>query len=185
MRSGERTVLRPVLFVASAAHPMKSAAVAAVVSGKGAALAVERQRPRVATAFGEELEPIRLRVVAPDRLSEKRDASDLCRTGASVDAVEPTVGSPRQAVGERVRVLEPEAFEPYLGLAVWQPVSGCIAIEEQVRRVHHPDAAAPRQHAGGDVQAGDDVLVGLEPPVAIRVLEHGDFVRTADVVRWR
>src|SRR5688500_1899740 len=108
VRSVERTVLRPVLLVAPTRHPVKAAAVAAVVTRERAAAAVEGERPGIAAALREQLERVGVRVISPDRLAEKRDAADPCRAGAAVDPVEPAVGAPRQTVGERVGVLEAE-----------------------------------------------------------------------------
>ena len=185
IRPVERAVLRPVLLVASAGYPVEAAAVAAVVAGERAPLAVERQRPRIASALREQLEDVGLGVIAPDGLAEKRHAADARRARAAVHAVEPSIGAPRQAVGERVRVLEPEAGQPHFGLAVGEPVAGRVPIEEQVWRVHDPDTAVAGQDAGGDVQAGDDVLVRLERSIAVLVLEHRDLVGAPHMIRRR
>jgi hypothetical protein len=84
-----------------------------------------------------------------------------------------------------VRILQTESSEAHLRIAVRQSVSGPVAIEEQVRRVHHPNAAAPRQHTRRDVQARDDILVSVECAIAVRVFQHGDLVHTPDTVGWR
>ena len=127
----------------------------------------------------------RIGVIAPDRLAEKRHVADARRARAAVHAVEPSIGAPRQAVGERVRVLESEAGQPYFGLAVREPVAGRVPIEEEVWRIHDPDAAVSGQDAGGDVQAGDDVLVRLERSIAVLVLEHRDLVGAPHMIRRR
>src|SRR4029453_15157899 len=98
MRPVERAVLRPVLLVAPAGHPMEAAAVAAVVAGERAPFAVERQRPRIAASLGEQLEDIGLGLIAPNRLPEKRHAADARRARAAGHPVEPPIRAPGQAV---------------------------------------------------------------------------------------
>src|SRR5262245_38584479 len=139
-------MLREVLLVPSSAHPVEAAAVAAVVAGESPPQAVERQRPRIAASFGEELENIPVRVISPHGLTEERDASDASRTGASVHAVQPAVRTPGQTVGQRMRVFESESVQPHFGIAFRQPIARAVAIEEQIWRIHDPDTTVSGQY---------------------------------------
>ena len=58
-----------------------------------------------------------------------------------------------------------------------------VGIKEQVRRVEHPDASAPAQRRGGDVQPLDERLVAVENAVAIGVFVNRDLVLAANMMR--
>ena len=79
------------------------------------AVLVEVEAVGVAAALREQLEPLRLRVVAPDALLELEHllrvgrVLDLRGHGAALGAVEPAVRPPLQRVGVGVRVLHAEA----------------------------------------------------------------------------
>src|SRR5688572_20427978 len=82
------------------------------------ALAVEVETPRVARALGEQLENLRLGVVAPDAARELiglavARALYLRRVEDAVHPVEPAVGAPDEVVGQLVRVLAAEAGEQH------------------------------------------------------------------------
>ncbi len=103
-------------------------------------------------------------------------AADIARGRAAVCAVEPAIRAKTQAVGHRMRVLQAEATQVHLGIAIGHVVPVRIRVEEQVRWIHHPDAAIPRQGGGGDVQALDHGLLGVQLPVAIGILQHHHLV---------
>src|SRR5262249_23945557 len=63
---------------------------------------VEVESPGVPTPFGEELEFLGPRMVAPDPLLEL-EAADLRRDGAPLRAVQPAVGPPLHRIDDRVR----------------------------------------------------------------------------------
>jgi hypothetical protein len=84
-----------------------------------------------------------------------------------------------------VHVFQPKTGEVYRRIAIRHVVLIGIGIEEKVGRVHHPDTAFSGQGGGGDVQAADKVLRGLEIAIAVGVFEDGDAILALDVVRRR
>src|SRR5882762_32702 len=60
-----------------------------------------------------------------------------------------------------------------------------IRVKEQVGGIHHPHAAAPRQCAGRDVQASDEIFMRLIESIAIFVFKNRDLVRALDMVWGR
>jgi hypothetical protein len=178
-------VLRPALHVGRALRVVEPAGGAGVGAGEGAAELIEFKAEGVAAALGEDLEHLRSGVIAPDALAEQAHALDLEGGGAARGAVDPAVRTPVQAAGERVRVLEPEARQVHLGIAVGHVVAVAIGIEEKVGRHQHPDAVDIGQHAGGEVEAVDKRAVGFEGAVAVAILEDGDPVGAAEVARGR
>ena len=60
-----------------------------------------------------------------------------------------------------------------------------VGIEEQVRRIEYPDAAAAPGAGRGDVQPVDEGLVLVEDAVAVGVLVDGDLVAPLEVVGRR
>ena len=99
-------------------------------------------------------------MVAPDTAVERHSLligrlwlADKRGLGDAVAAVQPTVRPPDQAVGHGVRVFQAEAGEMHLRSRVGDVIAVPVGVEEEIRRVKHPDAAAARQHGGGDVQA--------------------------------
>ena len=68
---GERAVLAPALDVVAALDVVEAAVVAPVGAGEEAACVVELDAEGVAAAFGEDLEDVRVGVVAPDGLAEE------------------------------------------------------------------------------------------------------------------
>ena len=137
---------------------------------------VEVEAPGIAAPLGEDLEPAGPGMIAPDRLLELV-AADPGRDRAPLGAVEPAVGPPGHRVDRRVRVLEPEAGEQDLGIAVGPVVVVAVGVEEQVRRLADEDAAVTDRQARGQVQALDEDLDRVGPAVAVGVLEDLDPVR--------
>ena len=69
-----------------------------------------------------------------------------------------------------------------LGVAVGHVVAVAVGIEEQVRRIQHPDAPAPVRHGGRDVQAVHERLVPVVDAVAIGILVDRDLILAAEMV---
>ena len=110
---------------------------------------------------------------------------DAAGDGAPLRAIEPAIRPPAEAVRDGVRVFKPEAGEADLRVAIGHVVVVAIGIEEQERRVHHPDSAAPALDRGGDAQPIDERLLLPENAVAIRVLEDRNLVMRRVLVRRR
>src|SRR5690606_30766172 len=109
VRIRERAVLRESFLKVAALRIVEPARVAAVVAREDAAFRVDLDPERVAATFGEDLVAPRLGVIAPDELAHGAHGivaptrtNDRGRDGAPLSGVEPTVGSPRQAVDDRV-----------------------------------------------------------------------------------
>jgi len=124
-------------------------------------------------------------LIAPDGLAEEvgdffgvfgERGFDVGDAGGALRPVEPAVGAPGQAAGDGVSVFEAEAGEVDDGIAVGDVVAVFVGIEEQVRRVGDPDAAAADEAGGGDVQAVDEGFDFAEGAVAFFIFEDGDFV---------
>ena len=90
--------------------------------------------------------------------------------------VEPTIGTPTQAVG-KIMVISPtdvETIEPDLGLPVGNKVTIRIRNEEQVRRTHQPDSPVANLYAGQHLHlVGKDLSrFRLSVPILVRQHDH-------------
>ena len=174
-----------------ALHVVEAARVAAVVPGEKPAFVIELHAERVAAAFREHLVTLRLRVIAPDVLALRihgvrlAGAADVSCHRAALRGVEPAVRSPAQAVHDRMRVFETEAFEMHHRISVRHVVVILVGIEQQVRRIQYPDSAAPFHARRRDVQPIDERLVLVEHAVAIGVFVDGDLVTSLHATRRR
>ena len=123
------------------------------------------------------------RVVAPDagvdlrplvgrgaRLADARVGED------AVAAVEPAVGAPDEGVESFVGVLPAPAVEEHPRLAVGDVVAIGVGDEEEVGGRTDPHAAEADREAADEVQAVFEDLAGIEPMVAVGVLEDQDPV---------
>ncbi len=179
--------------VEPALDEVPTAGAPAVVSGVEAADGIELESVGVAAAFGEDLEGPCLRVVAPHHATFEVHAGRVrgieARSthatghGAALTAVEPSIGSPGEAIGDGVGVLESKAREAYLGWAVRDVVAVAVGVEEQVGRVHHPHAAVARHGSRGEVEAVDEDRVTVVAAVGAGGFVDGDDVGAAVVVR--
>ena len=165
---------------------------ASVGAGIEPSLGVHGEAEIVVPALGEELEDLFPGMVAPDGLSLEVEPRPLLagladggRGGASRAAVKPAVRSPEQAVGDGVEVLQAEAFQVHRRGTVGHVVPIRVRVEEQIRGIQHPDAAAPGQCRAADVQSSDEVLLSLVAAVAVPVFQDGDPVPARDMTGWR
>src|SRR5439155_25831931 len=111
-----------------ALHPVKSNRVPEICAGDDVALLVEVESPCVAAAFGKELKLFRDRMIPPDALL-KFDAANVRSDSAAVCAVEPTVWTPLQRVGEGVRVFHAEAGQQDFRVAIGNVVVIAVGIK--------------------------------------------------------
>src|SRR5262249_53906581 len=178
---GQRAVLAEALLVVAALDVVEATRVAPVVAGVHPTLGVEFQAEGIAAALGEDLVTATLGVVAPDKLTHRVNGTpgadttglagtlDLSGDGAALASVEPAVGAPAQAVDDRVRIFEPEAFQQHLGIAVGHVVVVAVRIEKQVRRVQYIHAAPAAGTRGPDAQPIDEGLLLVEDAAALGV----------------
>ncbi len=106
--------------------------------------------PGIGRPVGQDLEMLADRMIAPEaaadghaeRVGRPRNA-DLAGRGGPATAVEPAIGPPAQAVGERVMVLDGdrEPVEDDLGGPVGHVVAVAVGDEQQPGRAEQPDAA--------------------------------------------
>ena len=75
-----------------------------------------------------------------------------------------------------MRVLEPEAGEQDLGVAVGPVVMIAVGIEQEVRRLADEHAAVPDRQRGGQVEPLGEHLDRIGAAVAVGVLEDLDPV---------
>ena len=95
---------------------MKATRVPAVVTGKNPAFTVNLTAERVATTFGKNFEPARLRVITPNllphgvrhRLFVQSRTHHAGSHRAALATIEPSVRSPSQAVDYGMRILQTE-----------------------------------------------------------------------------
>ena len=136
------------------------------------------------------LDDFALRMVAPhaaahgDALLVRRARhAEQARARAAAAPVEPAVRSPAQAVREVVVVVlrDRETIEHHLRRAVRHIVAIGIRDEEQLRRAHQPDAAAPDLHAGQHLHLIGEDLARLGHAVAVLVLEDDDAIAQPEI----
>ncbi len=146
--------------------------------------------PGIGGAVAEDLEGFAVGVKAPDATFDgnalfqgRAGLSDVARTRATAATVKPTVGSPAEAIGEVVVVVfgDGEAIEDDFGFAIGDVVLIAVGDEEELRRAHHPNAAASEFDAREHLQfVGEDLaLVGFS--VAIFVMENDDAVAEVEI----
>ena len=100
--------------------------------------------------------------------------------------VEPAIWTEDDAIAHGVRVLEAKAREMHDGRTVRNVVAVGIRIEQQVRRVHHPDASVGAHGGIGHIKAilEDRVLV-VDPVVLRRFVDRDDIGATVMIGRSR
>ena len=184
------------LEIDAALDVVPAAGVAAVVAGVHATVAVKLEPEGVTRAFAEDVVLAGLRVVAPDHAAFEMDRSgvggieagaDDARGGrAPVHAVKPAIRTKDDTVAHRVGILETEAGEMHHGRAVGNVVAIGVRIEQQVRRVHHPDAAIGAHGGVSHVKPvlEDRVLI-IDAVVLGRFVDGDDVGATVMVGRSR
>src|SRR6185369_6308883 len=115
----------------------------------------------VSAALCVKFELMRRWMITPNGLAEEMNALHRRGAGAALRAVNPTIRGPSEAVGDGVSVFESEAGKMNLGRSVRRVVMIFVRIEQQVGRIHDPNAVAISERAGGDVYAGDEIFVRL------------------------
>ena len=144
------------------------------------------QTPRIARAFGEDLEDMARRVKAPDtgvdlhalRVGSARLAHDRVGEHAVV-TVEPAVGTPDEAIERLVRVLESPAIEQHDGLT--RLVVSILRDEEKFRSRADPHAAVADFDARDEIEAilkDRDLGVGA---ILLHVFQNQDAIGAATI----
>jgi len=59
-----------------------------------------------------------------------------------------------------------------------------VRIKEQVWRLKHKDATAPKGHSACEVQSSYEITSTIDPAVSIDVLEYREAIRTLGPARW-
>ena len=186
---GQRPVFAPAFDAVTALRVIHAPSVAVVGAGEDATLGIDFETKSVAAAFAVDLEFLGVGMIAPHHLSLPGDGLagggvfDLPGGGGAVDSIEPAIGTPLQVVHHRMRVLDAETGQSHFRVRIGNVVAIGIGIEQQVGRIAHPDPAVTDGHRGGNVEPGDDILVGVENAVAIRVFKDRDFIRALGSVR--
>ena len=192
-RRTELAGIDALLEVDAALDVVPAAGGAAVVAGIHAAVAVELEAEGIARAFAEDVVFPGLRMVAPDHAAFEMDrggvrgietrADHAGGRRAAMHAVEPAVRTQDDAVADRVRVLKTEAGEMHHRGAVGNVIAVGIGVEQQVRRIHHPDAAMGAHGGIGHIQPVLEDRMLIVDPVALRRLMDGDDIGAAVMVR--
>src|SRR5439155_6981393 len=133
------------------------------------------QTPGVAAAFAKKIEAMGKRMIAPDALLELK-ATDTRGDGASLAAVEPTVGSPGKRVCDRMGVLHAKTGEENFGVGIGHIIGIAVRIKKQVRSLKDEHAAVAKGKTAGQIQAIDKVLRLDGEAVLIDFFENSDTV---------
>ena len=146
--------------------------------------------PGICRAVGEDLDEAFVRVIAPDPALH-RDAlfggsawhSEITRTGMTAPPVEPAIRRETETVGEVVivRLGHGESVEHHLGRAVGNIVTVGIGDEQQLRRTHQPDPAAPHLDARQHLDVVGENLARLRDSVPVGVLENDDAILQREI----
>ena len=150
---------------------------------EGVADVVEIETPLVAHALGKHLEEFLRRMIAPHGSVERR-ALGVARAGASdvgmrehaLVSVEPSIGSPHEAVQRFVRILPAPAVEHRLRRAVRDVVTIAIRNEQEVGRAAHPHAAVPDGDAAREIELIVEHRRAVMAAVAVGIFHHQDPV---------
>ena len=146
--------------------------------------------PRVGRAMGEHLESLADRVKSPEsapdghaQLFRRAGDADLTGRRCAATAIEPAVGPPPQAVGERMMIVDDdgEPVEHDLGRAVGDVVPIPVGDEEQPRRAEQPDAPEAVLDAGEHLDLVGEHRATVETAVGVGVLEDQDAIAMAEV----
>ena len=111
-------------------------------------------------------------------------ASDVCRDSASLTAIQPSVGTPCQRVGDTVCVLHAKSGEQNPGIAVRDVITIMVRIEQQIGYIQHKDSTVTECEAGGKIEAVDEIAPTVHVTVLIRVIEDSDAISTARPMGW-
>ncbi len=134
----ERSMLVEAFLEIGPLHVVKSPRVASVVSREDASLGVDLHAERVAAPLGKDLVASGFGVIAPDQLPHRvhrllalveARARHVAGHRRSLGRVDPAVGTPAQAVHNRVRVFQTKALEVNFGVAVGDVIVVAIGIE--------------------------------------------------------
>ena len=194
----QRSVLLEPLLQVGSLLVVEAPRVAAVVAREEASAVVDLATEGVAPTLREHLIDPAFGMVAPEVLALRIQGLGIRRLPvgpvdphiaghrATLGSIQPSVGAPAQRVGHAVGILEPEAREPHLRVAVRDIVAIGIAVEEQVGRVQYPHAAATPFDGGHDVEPVDEHRMPIEASVAIGVFMDADAVLARKVMgrRW-
>ena len=82
-------------------------------------------------------------------------------------------------------VLHAEALQQHLRIAVRHVVAVLVGVKQQVRRLRHVDAAVAQAHAGGEIQAGDEILRLAVAAGLVGVVEDGNAIGALRSTRRR
>ena len=147
------------------------------------AVVVEVEAPRIAGAFGEHLEDVLRRMVAPDAAVQllalgvrRAGLADVRVREHAVRSVEPAIGAPGEGVEHLVRVLIAPAVEQHLRRARRTVRPVLDRNEQQVRRRADPHAAEADLDAADEIQVLGEDLAAVEASVAVGVFEDQDAV---------
>src|SRR5690625_1170414 len=121
-------MLGPALDVAPALHLMQAARSSRIGSCEGSPFTIHIDRPGIPAPLREEFELVGFRMIAPDRLPQKRDIPYVSRRGASMDPVDPAVRPRLQTVRQRVGILQAKPLQTHLRSTIGHPIPDDISI---------------------------------------------------------
>ena len=100
---------------------------------------VKVQSPAIASPFAEKLELTGLRMIPPDTLL-KFNPANVGGHGTSLTAVEPTIRSPGQGIGNAVRVFHAKASEQDFRVTIRYVISILVGVKQQIGDIQHEHA---------------------------------------------
>ena len=165
---------------------MKAPGIAAIVTAEKATFGIKSQAKGIAAAIGEDFEFLGAGMVAPDdgafivnRRLIKARASNTAGGGAALASVEPAVGAPGKTIGYAMGIFEPKTGESNFGIPLGDVVAIFIAIKQEIRSVHHPEAAPTADDRVRHVQALKDILARFIGAISIEIFVHANDVGSA------
>lgn len=123
-------------------------------------------------------------MVAPYTLL-KLNAADVGGHRASLAAVEPAIGAPREGVGDAVGVLHPKPAQEHLGISVGHVVAVVVGVEEEIRDIEDEHPAVAECQSRHQIKPVDEITAVVHEPIAIAVFENRDPVSAARTLRRR
>ena len=148
------------------------------------AVIVEVEPERVGGAPGHRLELAARGMIAPHAavhgraiLLRRARLAHLRSGGDAVAAVQPPIGTPRQAVEHVVLAGHVPAIQQHLGRPIGHVVAIAVGNEQQIRQRADPNAAEAQRQAGEVHPLVKEHLLAVEPAIVIGVFQDRNSIR--------
>ena len=172
------------LAVITPLHIVEATGVSPVVSRENPPAGIDLEAEGIASPFAKDFVDPGAGMIAPDALPLRADGrvgtvlrtADNAGDGAPLGAVQPAIGTPAEAVGDGVRVFEAEPLEMHGRVAIGTIVVIAVGIEQQVRRLQHPQPVAIKGEGRTEAQPFDKDAMLVVATIAIGVFMNRDAI---------